>query len=321
MLGIDKNNFYSKCFRISSKKDETILNEYIKEFEEKNYRQFAPSDEDIELITNIRKKLIEEYQDEYKKGRPDLNDIHDGLKKTFGRSNGFDFLIEKIDNAIDKNEVCILNQSISYVTHNRDLIIPIMMFAVRNNDYGRLEYVLLHEFGHAIDKRKFECGLEPMNIHTTNPYDDKYRKYEKINEAFNDMFTRKAIDYLCNHDIFILDSKDAILEYDYDNDNSYKAVIDLLNPIYENFKEELVKAKVYDPKYLIDAIGEDNYEELNDIVNKVHNLLDKGLFKALKNNEDHPDLEEYNNELKRAEVLYEKIFSYRDSLGNTQIKK
>src|SRR5699024_4679026 len=108
-----------------------------------------------------------------------------------------------------------------------------------------------------------------------NPYDKRFRIYEKFNETLDDIFTLEALEYLHNNDIYMLEPRE-IVQLDCQDKNTYMAAKKLLFPLLEKFREEVIEAKInVNPSILTQCIGEDNYEALVDAVNKVDYLCRK----------------------------------------------
>ena len=75
-----------------------------------------------------------------------------------------------------------------------------------------------------IDKRENGCGLEPHYTFDDdfwrNPYDKRFRTYEKFNEALNDIFVIEALEYLHKNDIYMLEPRE-IVQLDFQNFNTH----------------------------------------------------------------------------------------------------
>ena len=314
-LGLDKNDFYNKSLFSITKNDTSILDEYIKEFEEKDYRKYAPSDEDIKKIARYRKTKYNEYKKEYLNKRQDVVEIKKWIDNEI--NHGGEGFYNYIRKTINNKEVCILGATLTITIDGVSKECPLMLYTARRNDCGFLDYDLMHEFGHAIDKNPDICGIDNSKTTERNPYNKQFRKYERMNEALNDLFTRIAYNYLKEKDINFIEDKEFTLNTDVNNYNSFKIVVDLLRPLYDNYRKELIEGKTIDPSRLSNAIGIDNYEALNDEINKVDQLLRDGVFDALENNETHPKLEEYNTSINRINEIYQRIIEYRNSKNDT----
>ena len=122
-----------------------------------------------------------------------------------------------------------------------------MCYAIRRDFAGVLDFSLLHEAEHVIDKRENGCGLEPHYTFDDdfwrNPYDKRFRTYEKFNEALNDIFVIEALEYLHKNDIYMLEPRE-IIQLDFQNFNTHLFTKKLLFPLVEKFREEVIAAKI-----------------------------------------------------------------------------
>ena len=188
-----------------------------------------------------------------------------------------------------------------------------MFFTIRVHDGGQLAHIFMHECGHAIDQRENRNGFECFDDEAMNPYNQKYRKYERFNETLNDILTLEANSYLISQGIFLIENEE-LLSNDIFNRNTRFATKQIVYPLLLNFREQLIKAKVTaSPMEFIKLIGRDNFENLVDILNKVDYLTQNGM-EALKEN---PKLEkEYLRELDKLNDVYNSIdFYYKNNFG------
>lgn len=175
----------------------------------------------------------------------------------------------------------------------------LMFFTIRDeNDIPRLDYMLLHEMFHAIgttnlaadnieipedaieldeDVRELmsgritKSGLEYIGTKMgLNPYCNNKRKYEILNETITDLFAIEARDRLHESGIYLLEDSQYTIENVQDA-NTGKILKKLVYPLVCNFKDELLEAIMGESiSQLTDAVGMENFERLNDEINKAY---------------------------------------------------
>ena len=174
--------------------------------------------------------------------------------------------------------------------------------------------MFMHESGHIIDQSPKGTGFETFdNLGKNckrNPYDSAFRKYEKFNETLNDIFTIEAIKILQDQGIYLLEPKE-FTSLDTINCNTSLITKNLLQPLLQKFRKQVIKAKINsEPEELITYIGEDNFEELVDAVNKVDYLSRNDVvFKIDKYPEDAMVIE-YFQQVEKVKQIYINIDRY-----------
>ena len=304
-LGIEANNF-----DFSYIENQSDLEKYLSRISEDDIRPYFPSRELVDSFMRLKKRYSNEAEEEYSKARQDIEDN----KKLFIRDkSSSDFLYDHIT----KKSICVISAGGSGPTGDFK---SIMFFGKR--DPGLLAFELLHEFGHVISQtRSFNVGLEnecEYRIDSKkNPYRKDKRLHERLNEAIDDMFTGEANTYLHNKGIYLLEPQEVTYPDD-KNNNTSKVVRNLLNPLILAFRKVIIKSLINaNPMELIQYVGEDNYEELNDAINKIDYLVTKGLEKKLENHEKSNLVLEYHKQVKRIKEIYTSMYNYYQSnFGN-----
>lgn len=289
--------------------NQEMLDDYFKLIENKEVKEIIPSQELIDYVNELRERYIEDTVEEFITTQEDFKEA---ISTFPNNEKNQDFILEQIRN----KTVCTTCCSNIAVNCNKIVfsIIPIIFYTIRSGDSGILFYTFMHEICHSIDILDNISGFDLISK-DRNPYDERYRKYERFNEIINDIFTTEAIDYLYNLDIYLIEPKE-IVRQDYYNVNTCIYSRKLLYPLIAKYRDIVIEAKVISrPQILTNCIGEDNYEELVDIVNKVDYLMDKGLFKQLYYNEEIDESleEEYKRELIRLDKVYQNIDLYNQN--------
>lgn len=187
---------------------------------------------------------------------------------------------------------------------------PILCMTVKGNmACGGVDYMYLHELCHAIDKGDKECGcgFDREMESEKNSYNTDKREYERLNETLTDIFCIEAMENLHSKNIYMMEPKE-IVAVDVSDYNTHSIVKKMLLPFLSKYRKSIIKAKILDDKQeLFDIIGEENFIELNDIVNKVDSLA-----ADLENSQtEGPSAIEYQNQLKRLENVYANMENYK----------
>lgn len=284
---------------------EEDVDKYLAFFNQDDVKKYLPSDDLVNHTTFVRKRNYDEALNEYYKTR---QDFINALNKYYRNSIDFSNFYEQIKN----KKVCITGEG---ACNDNNEFVSLLFYTIRMGDFGKLLQSFIHECGHIIDQPNSNgVGFESFDeILINNPYDKAFRKYEKFNETINDIFTIEALELLYNQGIYLIEPlKYTIL----DNNIRYNcntAVItkELLQPLLRKFRKQVVKAKVNaDANELIRYIGEDNYEELVDVVNIVDYYTRNGLVFKMEKMPDDEMVKDYYIQLERVKKIYDKIDIY-----------
>lgn len=273
--------------------------QYLNFLNQDSIRKYIPPEELINYISSTRKRKYEEALREYYTTRKDFTDI---MKMFNNNPNNFEIIYNNIKN----KRVCILGGG---ATNDNNEFISIMFYTIRRNDGGFLFHSFMHENGHIIDQSQNGCGFDAMDDLTNenckkNPYDKAFRKYEKFNETLNDIFTIEAIKFLQNQGIYLIESKE-FTSLDISNCNTALITKNLLYPLIQKFRHQVIKAKVNaEPEELIKYIGEDNFENLVDAVNKVDYLSRNGVVSKIDKSPEDAMVLEYFEQVERVKQIY-----------------
>ena len=285
-----------------------------------NYLNFLKSDEirnlipQQDLIDSIKRMCDENYENYEKKYYTTRIDFINMIVKCNSNHDLDNFLIDKIKN----KRVCIslggANSSNGY--HS------LMFYTIRVFDYGFLDRTFLHENGHIVDDNPNGSGFEFLcdanNSCEHNKYDKSYRKYERFNENINDMFTIEAKEYLRKKEIYLIEEKKYV-NNEWNNRNTGLVTKNILRPLLERYRSVVIDAKINGDRNILSSyIGDYNFEELIDIVNKVDYLWKRGLDYKLNNDKDNEDVIEYYKQLERVKEIYKNIDAF--VAANNEIK-
>lgn len=292
--------------------DEKEINNYFLFLEEEDIKQFIPSDDLIHFVTLAREKRYEEAIREYYTTRKDFLNL---------KEQGFDKdSLEYIYENMKGESVFVYGKG---ATRSDNKFVSIMFYTIGSDDGGILGYTFIHECGHIIDQNEkgiaFESCKDFSITSMKNPYDNTCRKYEKFNETLNDIFTIEALEFLHSHGMYLIEPQKFTLE-DVSNYNTALITKNLLQPLLLKFRSQVISAKInVDQNELTRYIGQDNFEELVDVVNKVDYLSRNGVINKIETSKEDELVKEYFKQVNRAEKIYHNIDDYYDNNYQTLI--
>ena len=118
---------------------------------------------------------------------------------------------------------------------------------------------------------------------------------------------------MAQNSLILLEPKE-IIQGNYNNNNTLKETKDILMPLLERYRKQVIDAKLSsNHEILTKYIGKENFEQLVDVINKVEYLKTQDLRKKLDNNTEDITVEEYKQAKKQAELIYINIDNYHKS--------
>lgn len=274
--------------------------EYNKILECEEAQVLIPKREVADKIAERRKILYEEAETEL---------IH---SNKFFIQNKYKFNINSWDVLCEymKRETTCVAAGNNDKTNEKYML---LYFCIGKLVIGTLDYAYIHEFVHSVETEYIDfirmCGYEKMEeLSEKNPYNPQKRKYEIMNETFTDIIALEIQKKLHDKDIYMFEPK-HLIHPNIDDINTSRLLKNILYPLYQKYKSLILKTRLMgDIKGFCNVIGNDNYENLNDVINNVYYLIDQGLCTKLYNNiTDDPLVIEYNKQLERASEIYKNI--------------
>lgn len=210
--------------------------------------------------------------------------------------------------------------------------IPLVFLTIRDYQCGIMDYIAIHEIIHAIESQElfnaklkgdYRCGFE-QPIYDSKlsryPHQKRKRKYERFNETVTDMLTYEAITILHKKGIYIIEPKEHTKANEGDH-NTWKTTKEMLKPFLEKFRPLIINARICGTLDRLKAcIGEDNFEELNNIIDFVDSLCERRLEEKInKGMVDDYIYKEYMIQVKRLEKVYasmEECYRFRKQNDN-----
>lgn len=294
------------------------IKEWIKFINSKDVKKFLPYSDIIEEIIINRETKREKYENEYIRFKEDyqkiINDIYINQKSNTTISNE---VLREIYYILKNNNICVSINSEDYNTNYSS----IMYYTIVGSMFGNLDFCLLHEFGHVIDQNNDKIGLEAQ-IELSSVVDDRYRKYEILNEVLTDIYAIDAKKYLENKGIYLMEN-DTISEKDESDFNTSMYLKKLLEPFVNKYRKYISKSKINSsPEELYNYIGESNYEELNDIINRLQKIIEEYYISGENEKEDLESRKDYIDEVNKLNKLYASMDEYyQNIIGNIDNKK
>ena len=261
----------------------------------------------IQNYIEIYNKLLEEYMI-YSKG---LQEYKNSLKD---KKQELEEIISKIgDTKENRQMIEIILENPKIFVQIKDVENPILFYTISKG--GVLDYSMLHEFCHVIEtnKENGKCigsGFD-INAEELNPYRPNKRKYERLNENLTDIFSIQATRKLHEKGKYLLEPQELVITNIMDF-NTSSITKKMLVPFLQKYKKQIIEARITgDIDKLLNTIGKNNFEELNDCINKVDYLIEeKNLKRYIEKEEKNDITKEYDEQLKRLEKIYTNMELY-----------
>lgn len=296
----NRNSYFEKLGAVQVSID-NIFNPrklYAENIQQDSVKRLILPTEVADKIKELRTKAYEELQRDFIWSSNEFLEI----VKIFGDNQ---YGKEEVFENIKEKKVCI-----SPVSTNNGESIHRLFFTIIEFAEGILDYLFLHELNHSIETKHIYGSLYMSGFDRTdsqkNPYNGKNRKYERMNETINDIFAIQAREILHQKGIYVLEPKEHIIA-DVKDRNTHSIVKNLLSTFMERYRDLIVRARItYDTRSLYEVIGQENFEELNDVVNKVDSLIWSGLPNKLKDGiREDPIVQDYYKQLERLAHIYD----------------
>lgn len=118
---------------------------------------------------------------------------------------------------------------------------------------------------------------------------------------------------MAQNSLILLEPKE-IIQGNYNNNNTLKETKDILMPLLERYRKQVIDAKLSsNHESLTKYISKENFEQLVDVINKVEYLKTQDLRKKLDNNTEDITVAKYKQAKKQAELIYINIDNYHKS--------
>lgn len=273
----------------------------------------------IQEYIEIYNRIFEEYKEFENTLEPYRQYVKNREGKKISETEEFKEILEKIGDTEENRKILeyILTGRKLMTIAGKELKRPTIFFNrfVSELEKGGMDdYTLLHEYCHAIEMHKENgettgdsliSGFDLINENQLNPYRKDKRKYERLNETITDIFSVEATRILHSRGIYVSEPRELTNE-DILDCNTSIILKKLLMPFVTEYKDNIVRARITgDMQNLFNIIGRENFESLNDCINKIDYLITEGLEKDLKSGKNDSELvKEYNKQKSRIEEIY-----------------
>lgn len=175
---------------------------------------------------------------------------------------------------------------VNYIQNGNELVLaPLVLINAGASDF---DCTTIHELNHAFEYYTVELdsrhsynyvGWDQDSIqfkqqqqHEQLIYSGISRKYELLSEYVNDRIAQEITDKMHDKGSYILDNKRS------NNTSCYMGVRFLVERFYQEFKDIIIKSRTNgNINYLFDAVGKDNFEALNNLVNEFNKKFGFGV--------------------------------------------
>lgn len=216
---------------------------------------------------------------------------------------------------------------------------PLLFINLDDEINQGIDHFIIHEINHLIelslqkvtsDSYTTTCGWEefvtPLNRSISQEDDllkaHEIRPYELFNEIINEKIAQEISKQMHDNQIYIFDTPQ---ESKYTKLTSYEFYNFLIEEFYQEFKKEIQKSRQEGRIEIIwDAVGKENFDELNNLIinftQKVDGFKIYQLLRSLKNGEDTELTRLYQNTLIKRDIIIEKMKMYKD-INNMEEKE
>ena len=276
--------------------------DYYEVIKRDGVKDFIPYSVFADEVTRLRKYYLEEVNEKFIKE----SDSYNKAMSYFGKCEANERAVYETLKSV---KVCVNSGH-----DNNNVFRPIIYFTIRDWQCGCMDYVLIHEIIHAIecvsyDGYNYSCGFESQMVDpplSELEHSEEKRKYERFNEVIVDLLSKEVVDLLHKRKVYIIDDELRTLS-DFSKFNTSKILKDLVRPFYQQYRDLIIEARMSGKMFLLTHyVGEDNFEELNSVVDYVDLLVEKGLRSKLENNEvDAPLVIDYYLQLEKVKRIYQ----------------
>lgn len=280
--------------------------DYNKYLNNPKCKSLIPNTDLIDEIIYTKEYLEQQMYLEYYENLPEYK---------FNRQN-----IDKINlkNKDDGYNLSVFFYNQTYMTPNIKIENEnIIVFPIVNINFEYInEYIdkyIIHELNHVyeltydISQNKYICGWEIKS-------DTKKlsNKYSALNEIINDIIASEITDIMHKKGIYLFYNEESAKTKGGTTYENYKF---LVQDFFDVFKPEIIASRKGDIQYLIDVCGQENFEQLNDLINEF-NTKDFTILpsnpSAIIEKFNNSNLNEYYNFIKRKEEIISKMLKHKN---------
>lgn len=188
-----------------------------------------------------------------------------------------------------------------------------------NDEY--LDKNIIHEFNHLLELNlnsvsentcQMICGWDLLD---NNVQKQGKRNYELFNEIVNETIAQEISELMHQQGIFIFNSKEDFRDF---GGTNYQKSYCIVKELLENYKSKIIESRRNGKiEIIFDAIGKENFESLNVLVNEFNNTFPNSeyytLMDDLSEQKDTILTRKYNEIMKQKDIIYEQIKVYSNA--------
>ena len=230
-------------------------------------------------------------------------------------------LIDK-ENFLNKNIFKPINLTYDnpYVTPNLKLInkklVPYPLVNIVFNNYNEyIDKYIIHELNHVYeltlnDNLDYVIGWDSFKDPIISNKETK-RPYRLFNEIINDLLAEEITALLHKNNIYMFyPKKEAKIK----GGTNYDLVRFLVQDFYNIFKNDIIKSRQGNINYIFNICGEENFNELNNLINQ---FMEEDIFKLdqilidVKRNKNNQGTQKYQHFILKKDQIIQNMLKYK----------
>ncbi len=301
-------------------KQNKLAKEYGKTVEQ---LQEEVQDDFFKRQNKIYEIILKSFKEEYIKVDKEINRVRNYFE-------GYNFMIMDKDRYanIVANRTNLGGNVIFDFEVSRNVMIPILM--VDLSPERIVDSSLIHELNHRLemnitnttpDQIDFMCGWQKgVAKNNCSISGDRCRA---INEAINHKITEDIIAIMRGKGRYIFDNPEPILDQGKRYHSAYETQFPVINEFFETYKEVIKESRLKnDLNIIYDAVGKENFEALNSLVDEYEKYFKQHSFyklkAAIKKKKDIPECQQYEEYMKRKNEILQNMYEFENSRKQTQ---
>jgi hypothetical protein len=289
-----------------------------------------PSQRLVDEIESIKEKYNNKAEYDFLENMPH----HSKLKEVF---KNIPFLANPLfGKTVSLNQTCILTD---YVREDNDINQKKILYFSADNSIDEFDCKLVHELNHL-----YEVEMQKVNgdnaislvgwdifVENINDVDEQYdeegfrvrRNYEMLNEIINELIAQDICKSMHDKGIYIMGGEGVSIN---SSKSNYEIMLRrFVKDFYTEFKEDIIESrKNNNMNSLFDKIGEDNFNEFNNML-RDYSVRFRGmkiykLYDDLRDNKDNPDTRYYNECMNKKNELMDKFREHKAQYLENEVK-
>ena len=284
-----------------------------------------PTKELIERVINSKNKYHNKFNNEYfekiveyKKIREridklDLLDKEDGFNAKLLTDSGT-FInpnIRLTDQGYDTHSLFVIcfdninsDTSDHNIVHELNHLFELELLSINGNKY---ELLVGWDYASGEIEQQKNTEVDTINIKKTK------RSYELFNEIINELIAQDICEMMHKDNVTVFDEPNNSR---YKRTTSYEDYLVLVQDFFKEFKDKILESrKAGNIKVIYEAVGEENFDELNNLIKFFYENYKEmkiySLRRALNNNEDNEMTRTYYEIIEKRDAILDKMRNYK----------